>query len=145
MPQGGVLSISDAKRQLPAVLRQSSEQLKVFRVGNARRAGAPRALILGEEAVRVLLGNRKLTLQWEYDEETGLWSVYAPELDVFGQGATREKAAEDLLETAKEYVLLYLEDPLFYFKAGRRDHFPYVLAIALAGDHPEQLRQVLGL
>ena len=91
------------------------------------------------------LAMSQLTPQWEHDSEHGLWSVYVPQLDVFGQGATRDEAAEDLLETVREYVEFYLQDPLFYFKAGRRDHFPYVLAVALAADDPKQLRQILGV
>lgn len=143
MPE--VLAVAEAKKHFPAIIRESSEALKVFRVGNAQRRDAPRAVILGEEAIRTLLGDLKFTPEWEEDKEQGLWSAVVPELDIFGQGATREEARDQLLAAARDYANVYLEDVPFYFKVGRRGHFPYVLAVSLVADQPEKLASLLGV
>lgn len=43
-----------------------------------------------------------------------------PEIDVFGEGKTRETAVDTLLDAVREYVLLYLQDVPLYSKVGRR-------------------------
>lgn len=140
-----VLSISHAKAQLPELVRQASQNLKVYRVGNARQRDAKTSVILGEEMVQAILENIKCHPVWEEDSETRLWSVVVPELDVFGQGETREQAAQDLLATVNDYVQLYLEDAPFYFKVGRKEHLPYVLALAFHGGDADSQLQILGL
>ena len=139
------LNVNTAKSQFTELVRGSSEAFKVYRVKNGLRRNAPGSLILGEDALRMLLAQFQIHPQWEEDGEQGLWTVYAPELDVYGQGSTREEAAADLMEAAQEYAELYLEDPQFNFKVGRKDHFPFVILVALAAGNPDQVRAALGL
>lgn len=140
-----VLPVAEAKKNFTALIRESSEALKVFRVANAQRRQSPRSLILGEAAMEVLLERLTCSPRWEEDPAQRLWSVHVPELDVFGQGATRDEAADDLIEAAVEYSEVYLEDVPFYFKAGRKDHYPYVLAVLLAAGDRDKLRRVIGV
>lgn len=138
-------SVGKAKERLPQLIRESSEAQKFFRVGNANRHNAPRSWIIGEESMETLLSFVRFTPQWEEDPGQGLWTVYVPELDIWGQGETQEMAAEDLLETVEEYAVLYLEDVPFYRKAGRKEHLPYVLTMALAAGNNPKMRKLLGV
>lgn len=140
-----ILPVAEAKKHFPAIVREASENLKLFRVANAQRREAPRALVIGEEALRALIGEIRLTPEWEQDVERGLWSVVLPELDIYGQGPTRDEAAADLIEAALEYAALYLEDAALYFRFGRRDQYRYVLAIALAAGDRAALARLLGI
>ena len=97
------------------------------------------------QTLETLVEHLSCTPQWEEDREHGLWSVYAPELDVFGQGESREDALNSLIEAAQEYADLYLEDAPFYFKVNRQHHYPFVIALALARGDRKKVTKVLGL
>lgn len=137
--------MAEAKKHFSELIRESSEALKCFRVGNALRRDAPRSLILGELAVQALLDGLQCHPQWEKDKKQGLWTVVVPELDVFGQGETKEAAVRELLEAAVEMAAVYTQDVAFYFKVDRRHQYPYVMAVLLSADDPDRLRQFLGV
>ncbi len=94
--------------------------------------------------MHALLKDVRCSPIWEEDEEQSLWSIYIPELDTFGQGETREKAADDLMENVAEYVTLYMEDMSFYFKVDRQHHLPVVMALALCAS-PDEQKRILGI
>jgi hypothetical protein len=48
-----------------------------------------------------------------------------------------------LAAAAEEYAELYLEDPQFNFKVGKKDQFSFVILIALVAGHPDRVRAVL--
>lgn len=141
----GVISVSEAKKELPQLIREAGEQLKLFTLANVQRRDAPRVVLLGERTLQTLVEHLSCTPEWEEDGEHGLWSVYVPELDVFGQGKTREEAVNSLIEAAQEYADLYLEDAPFYLKVNREHHYPFVIALALARGDRGKATKVLGL
>ncbi len=138
-----VLPIAEAKKNFSAIVREASEGLRCFRIGNAQRHDAPRAVVLGESAVETLLECLECHPAWEHDEEQGLWSVAVPELGVFGQGVTKDSAVADLLKAAVDSAAAYLEDPVFFAKVARRQEYPFVLAVFLYADEPLKLRSFL--
>ena len=140
-----VLAIADAKRNFSSIVRESSEALKLYMVGNALRREAPRSVILGEQALQVLLRGVQGHAVWEEDTEHHLWSVEVSEFHVFAQGETKEEAIQDLLLAAVEMAEDYVQDMALYFKMGWQDHFPYALAVVLSAGDPERLRQLLGV
>lgn len=140
-----VLPIAEAKKHFPSIIREASENLKLYRVANAQRRDAPRAVVIGEEALRVLIGEITFSPQWEEDTEHGLWSVVVEAIGIYGQGPTRDDARGDLLEAAIEFADLYLEDIAYYFRHGRKDWYRYALAIALAAGDQEKLVSLFGV
>ncbi len=140
-----VLAIADAKKNFSSIVRESSEALKLYMVGNALRREAPRSVILGEQALRVLLRGVQGHPVWEEDAEHHLWSVEVPEFEAVGQGETKEEAVKDLLWAVVELAEDYIEDIAFYFKIGWQDKLPFALAAFLAADDPERLRRLLGV
>lgn len=116
-----------------------------YRIQNAQRHEAAASLIIGEEAVSLILARYTFTPQWEEDQEQGLWSVYVPEIDAWGQGETQDRSAEDLVTAVLDYMDVYLEDVPFQIKVGRGEHLPYLLRIYLASEDRQAVRQVLGV
>jgi hypothetical protein len=137
-------SIYDAKANFSMIARDAAEHGKVFVVANAQRKAAPRTVILGEEAVRILLDHFVCHSEWEEDAEHHLWTVYVPEIDDWGQGESQEDAVKDLVDGAMELADLYLSDLQFFLRGGRSAEFPFMLKISLARDAGE-VRKVLGL
>lgn len=139
------LPVSEAKRDLSRIVREASEHWRVFTIQNAQRRDAAACVVMGEEAMAMILDRFTFTLEWEEDREQGLWSVYVPEIDAWGQGESRESAAQDLARATQDYADIYLDDVPFYVKVGRGDHLPYILRINRThGDHAE-VRRVLGV
>ena len=75
------------------------------------------------------------------------YTLYVPEVDVFGVGPTPEAALESLIETGQEYATLYFEDLQFYLSptVGRDGHFEYLRQIVRCEGDSKQIRAVMGL
>lgn len=140
-----VFAVGDAKKEFSRLVRESSEQMRVFTVQNAQRHGAKAAVIISEETMDLILQRFTFIPQWEEDREQGLWSVYVPEIDVWGQGETREQAAEDLVSAAIDYADVYMDDVRFHIKVGRQDHLPYILRIYRTGGDRQAVREALSV
>jgi hypothetical protein len=138
------LSVHEAKREFSSLVRESAELGQVFLVANAQRKHAPRTVILGASVMKAMLESYAFHPQWEEDTQQRLWTVYVPEIDVWGQGPSQEDAAKDLVDAALDYADVYRHDVGFYAKVGKAGHFPYVLRLLLAED-TEQVRSILGV
>ena len=85
--------------------------------------------------------------RWTHEPGDENYTLYVPEIDVFGVGPTKEAAVESLLETIQEYATLYFGDLQFYLSptVGRNGHLKYLRKILRCeGDH-KQIRAALGL
>ena len=80
-------------------------------------------------------------------DENENYTLYVPEVDVFGVGPTKEAAIESLTETMQEYATLYFRDLRFYLSptVGRGNHFKYLRRIVRCDGDTNQIRKVLGL
>ena len=56
-----------------------------------------------------LLNHVTFTVDEIYDEELAGWTVAIPEIDLYGEGASREAAAQDLIYSIHQYISLYME------------------------------------
>ena len=84
---------------------------------------------------------------WTTENGDENFTLYVPEVDVFGVGPTKEAAVESLIETIQEYATLYFGDLQFYLSptVGRNGHLKYLRQIVRCeGDH-KQIRAALGL
>lgn len=72
--------------------------------------------------MNAMLDSHAFHPQWEEDTEQRLWTVYVPEIDVWGQGPSREDAAGDLVGAALDYADVYRHDTDFYAKVGKAGH-----------------------
>ena len=70
-------------------------------------------------------------------DENENYTLYVPEVDVFGVGPTKEVAIESLIETMQEYATLYFADLRYYQSppVSRASHYgPLSEVAACAGD-----------
>lgn len=137
-------SIYEAKTNFSMIVRDSAEHGKVFMVGNAQREASPRAVILGENLLRLLLDRFICHPEWEEDAEKGMWTVSVSEAGAWGEGNSKSEAVQDLLENAKALSEGYLEEADLYLRFGRTEFLPMMLKIALARDEAG-LQRTLGL
>ncbi len=56
-----------------------------------------------------LLNHVTFTVDEIYDEELSGWTIAIPEIDLYGEGASREAAVEDLIYSIHQYISLYME------------------------------------
>lgn len=54
-----------------------------------------------------LLTGVTFTVDAVYDEELHGWTVAVPEIDLYGEGATKDDAIKDLISSIHEYISLY--------------------------------------
>ena len=76
-------------------------------------------------------------LTWTKEEGDENYTLYVPEVDVFGVGPTKEVAIESLIETLQEYATLYFADLRYYQSppVSRTSHYgPLSEVAACAGD-----------
>lgn len=84
--------------------------------------------------------SEKLTAIIEPSE--GVFVASCPELDLATEGATPEKALEDLIEMAADYAEQYIEElELFSKSPNRSGHLPYIMAIREKGSK-EKVREL---
>jgi predicted RNase H-like HicB family nuclease len=87
-------------------------------------------LILQKSQIRRSI-EKELTLELEFDTETGEYVTACPELDLASAGETKEEAIDNLLDAMKEYAEDYLERlDLFAKSPNRNSHLPFILLIA---------------
>lgn len=137
--------IYEAKKNFSHILHEAGEHLKLFPIKNAQRHDTTRIWVVGEQVIAVLLEGLCFKPEWEEDKEQGYWTVYLPELDIFGQGKTREEAAEELVTAALEYADIYQGDIPFYLKVGRKSHLPYIWRLLLTGGDRNKVKEILGV
>lgn len=137
-------SIYEAKTNLSMIVRDSAEHGKVFLVGNAQMKAAPRAVVMGENLLHLLLDRFVCHPEWEEDAEKGMWTISVSEAGAWGEGSSKDEAVQDLLENAKALSEGYLEEADLYLRFGRTQALPIMLKIALARDDAE-LQRTLGL
>lgn len=137
--------IYEAKKNFSYILHEAGEHLKLFPIKNAQRHDAARIWVVGEPVIETILEGLRCTPEWEEDVEQGHWTVYIPELDIWGQGKTREEAADDLVTAALDYAAVYAEDVPFYLKFGRKHHLPFVWRLLLLGKEREKVKEFLGV
>ena len=136
-------SLDEAGKQLPAMLEESSQKLRLFLIG--AQDSSLQSLLLGTRLAEILLKNYSFEVEWEKEPVFGFWMVYVSELDLWGTGNTKEEAAEDLVSAAEDYREVYLQCIPFYLSAGREKHLPYVLRLLLARGDRKKIKMLFGL
>ena len=85
--------------------------------------------------------------RWLHEPGDENYTLYVPEVDVFGVGPTKDAAIESLIETSQEYAAIYFRDLRFYLSptVGRDGHFEYLRRIVRCDGDTNQIKKILGL
>ena len=81
-----------------------------------------------------------------YDEKHDAWTVaLGNNINLYGEGKTREEAIEDLITSAIEYATLYKEKSDLFCKLENLDKLVFFTRILLCQGNRDKVRFLLGL
>ena len=78
-----------------------------------------------------------------YDEELQGWTVSFAEIDLYGEGATKEEAIGDLVASIKKYISLYIESD-FLIKHESSEKQTAIIQL-MGCENDKEIRKILGL
>lgn len=92
-----------------------------------------------------LLKNIKFSIKEEFDKELKGWTISVNELNLYGEGTTKEKAIEDLLNSILEFAEIYLEKVDLYSRVESIEAQIYMLKVLRCQGSKDVLKRELGL
>lgn len=122
------LTITEFRQQSGTVF---SDVIQGHRPRVIRRGQRDMGLLVGFEELSALLADRSFAPQVMRGE--GSVSVWLPEFEIYGEGATYAEAKGDLLDEVRVYVQEYIANVDAYRRApNRAGHFAHVLRARIA-------------
>ena len=95
------------------------------------RGGNERGLLIGFDEVKRLLDPYDFSTEVFFEKDAV--SIWLPELQLYGRGATFEAAQADLVDEVNAYVEEFLADSALYLRSPNRSaHFPWVIRAYVA-------------
>ncbi len=120
--------MTDARKRWADVFSQAVEDRRPVPI---ERGGDERGLLIGFDEVMLLLDPYVFTTEVFF--ERGAVSIWLPELQLYGRGATFEDARADLLDEVNVYVEEFLADARLYLRSpNRASQFPWILKAYVA-------------
>ena len=141
-------NVSTAKAQLGEIRRAALDGHEIIITNTKKRINDESVSVIASSLLDSIIERScKFFPTWTKEEGDENYTLYVPEVDVFGVGQTKEAAVESLIETIQEYATLYFGDLRYYLSPSvRRDnHFGYLRRIARCEGDSKQIRAVLGL
>lgn len=106
-----------------------------------QRGAGDRGLLIGESEALAIVADRRFGP--EVLRGNGSVSIWLPEFEIYGEGASYGEAKEDLLNEVRYYVQEYLSNAEEYLRApNRARHLPHVIKAHLS-DLRGQLAETL--
>jgi antitoxin YefM len=122
------ITVSEARRRWADVFSQAVEARWPVPI---ERGGDERGLLIGFDELNRLLDPYGFSTEVFFEPDAV--SIWLPELQLYGRGATFEDAQADLVIEVNAYVEEYLADAPLYLRAPNRSaHFPWVLRAYVA-------------
>ena len=122
------ITATDARRRWADVFSQAVEGRWPVPI---ERGGDERGLLIGFDEVQLLLRPYAFTSEVFFEQDAV--SIWLPELELYGRGATFDEAQADLVDEVLAYVEEFLADaPLYLRSPNRAAHFPWVLRAYVA-------------
>ena len=90
-----------------------------------------------------LLDRVTFTVDEVYDDELQGWTISIPEIDLYGEGDTKETAIADLIKSIHEYISLYTESD-FLSKHESPEKQAAIIKL-MRCENDAAMRKVLGL
>ncbi len=140
------LAISEAKNKFTMLRKEALKGKEIILADAKSKDEAPVSLI-STTLLDELCSEKRFTCEWvdTPGKDSDDYSLWCPEVNVFGLGKTKEEAITDLISNIQEYALVYFNDLPYYLSASNpnKKHYWYLRRIMRA--NPEELRQVLEL
>lgn len=100
---------------------------------------------LSKKIVDFLLDSLQFHISEEFDEEIGVYTISADDINIYGEGSTRDNAVEDLINSINEYTAIYIEQIDMFSKVEDVTKQGYMLKIIRTGGNRQKLMKVLGI
>lgn len=131
------LNISAFRDTVGPVFSDVVQRHRPTKIRRSREEG----VLMGADELAALVGQHEFHPR-VYREPNAV-SIWLPEFELYGRGATLADAKADLVEEVEVYVQEYLEDAELYLRApNRAHHFPHILKAWLVADSDE-LEEIL--
>lgn len=122
------ITATEARRRWADVFSQAVEDRWPVAIA---RGGDERGLLIGFDEANLVL--QAYSFSTEVYFEPDAVSIWVPELELYGRGATFDDARMDLVEEVTAYVDEFLTDARLYLRSpNRAAHFPWVLRAYVA-------------
>lgn len=100
---------------------------------------------LSKKIVDFLFDSLQFHISEEFDEELGVYTISADEINIYGEGRTKDEAVENLLTSIIEYAVIYVEQIDLFSRVEDATKQGYMLKIIRCEGDREKLKKVLGL
>lgn len=122
------ITVTDARKRWADVFSQAVADRSPVPI---ERGGDERGLLIGFDEVMLLLDPYVFTTEVFFEPDAV--SIWLPELQLYGRGATFEDARADLVDEVNAYVDEFLADARLYLRSpNRAAHFPWILKAYVA-------------
>jgi len=140
--------IHEAKNKLTA-LRREAITGKEFILANAKNKDDKPVSLISTVLLDELCETKSFSFEWidEPTDESEYYSLYNPEIGVYGVGTTRRESIVDFIDNIVEYAEVYWNDLPFYLSpsGGRREHYWYLRRIIRCQGDSDKIYRVLDL
>lgn len=100
---------------------------------------------LSKKIVDFLFDSLQFHISEEFDEEMGVYTISADDINIYGEGSTKDEAIEDILNSIIEYAAIYVEQIDLFSKVEDITKQSYMLKVIRCGNDKVKLKKVLGL
>jgi len=136
-------NIRDTKRFYSDINEKASNGIEVITYNAMGKTGE--VSHLSKKIVDFLFDSLQFHVAEEFDEELGVHTVSADDINIYGEGSTKAEAIEDLLNSIIEYAAVYVEQIDLFSKVEDITKQGYMLKVIRCGNDKEKLKKVLGL
>ena len=141
-------NVSTAKAQLGEIRRAALDGHEIIITNTKKRINDESVSVIASSLLDSIIERScRFSPAWTKEEGDENYTLYVPEIDVFGVGPTKAAAIESLIATIQEYAALFFCDLRYYLSPSvRRDnHFGYLRRIVRCEGDSKKIREVLGL
>lgn len=83
---------------------------------------------------------------WTFDEDLGVWTVSLDDLNLYGEGQSKNGAIEDLINSVLEYLQIYYANPEWFLsREETAPHYVYLRRIARCDGDKDTIKRLMGL
>lgn len=136
-------NIRDTKRFYSDINDKALNGIEVITYNAMGKAGE--VSHLSKKIVDFLFDSLQFHITEEFDEEFGVYTVSADDINMYGEGNTKTEAIEDLLTSILEYAAIYVEQIDMFSKVEDITKQGYMIKVVRCGSDKEKLKKVLGL
>lgn len=137
-------NVGDTKKLYSHINNEALKGLEVITY-NATKDELSEVSHIKKQYLDYLLSNLRFNPVPEYDEELGIYTIALNEIDIYGEGHSKQEAIDDLLDSLQEYLSIYYEQIGLFTKLEPVDKQLYMLKLLRCNGDVNLMRNTIGL